>query len=161
MTTETLPQDSPTPAGPGPSTDATPGLTPLWRGIFTLEIFICLSTVLFWVIAPGDYLEGFYGLDADAPGPYFLLQQTGIVVFCVYVYMYTRLIRSKPFNLQAFKYLQEAMAIGDVFIVYAAVASYTQLQPDTTLFATQVGMATLWGVIRVVWLVRHAWGKWT
>jgi hypothetical protein len=117
-------------------------------------VWVCLATCLFWLVAPGDYLAGFYGFPAGAPAPYLLLQQSTTVVFCAYVYLYAALLRMRPFPLTVFRRLQEAMALGDVAVLGSAAWAWHALQPAPGLWAAQVGMATLWLVLRLVWLVR-------
>jgi hypothetical protein len=148
-----------TPSSPAPLPTHAPeeaGLSPFWRRLFAFEVLVCLATVLFWLVAPGDYLAGFYGLERGAPAPYLLLQQSSAVVFCAYVYLYAALLRMRPFPMAAFRRLQEAMAIGDVLVLGSAVAAWRQLQPEPALWWAQVGMATLWLTLRVLWLWRTA-----
>lgn len=122
-----------------------------WRAVFALEILICLATVLAWVFAPADLLRGLYGL--EGAGPWHLLLQSANVVFCAYVYLYARILFAKEFRPEVFRWLQEAMAIGDVVILATSPLLYRDLQPPLALFAPMVGMAALWLSIRVVYLL--------
>ena len=125
-----------------------------WRSLFTLEIAICLVTVVLWALAPWDFLSRVYGAPQGSLSHYLLLQQAGTVVFCAYVYLYARMLFTRPFNLVSFRHLQEAMAIGDAILVASAPATYRALHPDGLLFGAQTGTAALWLTIRVVFLLR-------
>jgi hypothetical protein len=131
-------------------TPAPLSLSRAWRVIFACEILICLGTVLFWVIGPAEFLRDLYGI--EGPGAYLLLQQSSNVVFCAYVYLYFRLLTAKPFDLRAFRWLQEAMAIGDVLILATSVSQALMLQPKIEMLAAQAGMAALWLTIRLLFL---------
>lgn len=127
-------------------------LSRAWRTIFGLEILIVAATCLVWLLRPASLLEGLYGLDADA-GAYLLLQQSSNVVFCAYVFLYLRMLRARPFPALPFRWLQEAMALGDVFMLAQSVAMWRLLDATPLLLVAQAGMATLWLGIRVTYLV--------
>lgn len=138
---------------------STPTLSRTWNVVFWIEIGICFATCLFWLLAPNDFLQKVYniqGTEALRNG-HFLLLQGGLVVFCAYVYLYTRLMLARPFPMQSFVYLQEAMALGDVLILILSFMMWKTSKPDPALWSAQVGMASLWLVIRMVFLVQVGW----
>lgn len=81
-----------------------------WYCLFVAELPICLATVLYWLIAPGQFVAGFTtgpgsgakpGSTVDATSmEASLLQQVANVVFCAYVLFYGRMLISTP-NLHA------------------------------------------------------------
>lgn len=121
-----------------------------WRTVFTVEIFVCLATVGFWAVAPQPFLRDLYGLESK--GAYHLLMQSANVIFCVYVYFYTRILTARPFDARAFRWLQEAMAIGDVIILATTPLLVRDVNPPAALVAAQAGMAGLWLSIRLAYL---------
>lgn len=127
------------------------GISKLWQAIFTAEILVCLGTVGFWVVAPQPFLRDLYGLESR--GAYHLLMQSANVIFCVYVYFYARILTARPFDVRAFRWLQEAMAIGDVIILATTPLLVRDLNPPTALVAAQAGMAGLWLAVRLLYLV--------
>ena len=76
-----------------------------WYALFVAELPICLATVLYWILAPGQFVAGFTtggskagshaSVDAT-PMETSLLQQVGNVVFCAYVLFYGRMLISTP-----------------------------------------------------------------
>lgn len=136
-----------------PAARGTGELSKFWRAVFTVEIFVCLGTVGFWAAAPQPFLRDLYDLESE--GAYHLLMQSANVVFCAYVYFYARILFSKPFDVRAFRWLQEAMAIGDVIIVATTPLLVRDLHPPASLVAAQAGMAALWLAIRLGYLIAY------
>ena len=58
----------------------------------------------------------------------------------------------RPFPVQAFRLLQEAMLLGDVGILMISAAQWAWLRPEPVLLAAQAGMAGAWGLLRLVFL---------
>jgi hypothetical protein len=124
------------------------GLPGHWRIVFAVEIPICLGTCLLWLLAPAQYLGGFLGKRPHDVADYLLLQQSTAVVFSMFVYFYGRVLVSRRVDLRTFRYLQQAMALGDVIVLGATWAAHADL-----LFA-QTAMAALWLGIRVLFLIQ-------
>lgn len=129
-------------------------MTSAWRVIFWIEVVICAATVASWIVAPSAFLEGVFGLEGADLRHHLLLLTGADVVLCAYVYLYARLLLAKPFPEQAFRFLQEAMAIGDVVMLVLSGVELAYLEADVRLVAAQAFMAALWLTIRVTWLVR-------
>jgi hypothetical protein len=144
-------------------TDATPsrppgavraGLPRHWRMVFAAEIPICLGTCLLWLLAPAEYLGGLVGERRHDVADYLLLQQSTAVVFSMFVYFYGRVLLSRRVDLRTFRYLQEAMALGDVIVLVATWAAHAYLTPRPGLLLAQAAMAALWLGIRCLFLLR-------
>jgi hypothetical protein len=130
------------------------GLPGRWRIVFAAELPICLATCLFWLFAPAEYLGGFLGKRPHDLADYLLLQQSTAVVFSMFVYFYGRVLLSRRVDLRTFRYLQEAMALGDVLVLAATWAAHAYLTPRPELLFAQTAMAALWLGVRGVFLVR-------
>lgn len=126
--------------------------TPKWRAIFWCEIALCAATCIAWIVAPDAFLTGVFGLDPGDARARLLLAMTANVVGCAYVYLYARLLLGRPFQHVAFRYLQQAMAIGDVVVLGTSAAEAVLLTPSATILALQIGMAALWLGTRLAWL---------
>lgn len=129
-------------------------MTRTWRIVFGVEVMICAATCASWLLAPEPFLRRVIGIDAPDLRHHLLLLMVANVVFCAYVYLYARLLLDQPFARTAFRRLQEAMALGDVVVLATSAVQIAHLTPDPAMMAAQVGMAALWLVIRVTWLVR-------
>lgn len=138
---------------PRPPRGGRTGLPLRWRIVFAVEIPICLGTCLMWLLAPAAYLDGLLGGRHDA-GDYLLLQQSTAVVFSMFVYFYARVLLGRHVDLRTFRHLQEAMALGDVFVLGASWAAYAYLNARPGLLFAQAAMAALWLGIRGLFLVR-------
>ncbi|MCW2859385.1 MAG: hypothetical protein JWP48_1093 [Actinoallomurus sp.] len=143
--------------------DATPAIPPravradlpgLWRIVFAVEIPICLGTCLLWLLAPAEYLGGFLGKRPHDVADYLLLQQSTAVVFSMFVYFYGRVLLSHRVDLRTFRYLQEAMALGDGIVLGASWAAHAYLAPRPDVLYAQTAMAALWLGIRILFLIR-------
>jgi len=76
------------------------------------------------------------------------------VLFCAYVYLYARLLFAKEFSVTSFRYIQEAMLIGDVFIIIMAIIAGVQIpQVKLGYVAAQIVMAGVWGGLRAAFLI--------
>jgi hypothetical protein len=143
--------------------DATPALPPLavpasvprpWRIVFSVEIPICLGTCLLWLLAPAEYLGGLLGKRPHDVADYLLLQQSTAVVFSMFVYFYGRVLLGRRVDLRTFRYLQEAMALGDVIVLVATWAAHAYLAPRPDMLFAQAAMAAVWLGVRVLFLIR-------
>ena len=129
-------------------------MTSGWRRLFQLEIVICVATALYWILAPRSYLEAlFVDPHVDGVTRYLVLQGAGVLL-CAWGYLYARLLLQREFSEASFRHLQEAMAIGDVFVLVTSFLGWrdSTLAFRTPTFAAQVVMAALWLAIRVVYL---------
>jgi hypothetical protein len=122
--------------------------------VFAVEIPICLGTCLLWLLAPAEYLGGFLGRRPHDVADYLLLQQSTAVVFSMFVYFYGRVLFSRRVDLRTFRYLQEAMALGDLIVLGASWAAHAYLTPRPGVLFAQTAMAALWLGIRVLFLIR-------
>ena len=93
-----------------------------------------------------------YGMDGWAP--YLLLQQTTNVLFCAYVYLYSRMLLARPFDLRSFRWIQEAMALGDIVILCMCIAQGELLEnAKIEVILGTAAMAFVWGSARSIFLV--------
>lgn len=122
--------------------------------VFAIEIPICLGTCLLWLLAPEEYLGGLLGRRPHDVADYLLLQQSTALVLSMFVYFYGRVLLSRRVDLRTFRYLQEAMALGDVFVLGASWAAHAYLAPRPEVLFAQAAMAALWLGIRVLFLIR-------
>jgi hypothetical protein len=130
-------------------------VSPAWRALFLVEVPLTLATCVYWVVAGGSHLTAMYGA-ASAPALALLTQLTG-VVFSLVVWFYGRwLLSSRPVELRPFRYLQEGFALGDVFLVLAALDALRRGLGGPAVWIAQAAMAGLWLAVRVVFLVRTA-----
>src|SRR6185369_7301041 len=97
-----------------------------------------------WIVAPDAFLGGVFGLDGGDARARLLLSMSANVVGCAYVYLYARLLLARPFPHVAFRYLQQAMAIGDVVVLGTSAAEAILITPSATMLVLQIGMAALW-----------------
>lgn len=130
------------------------GLPGPWRAVFAAEIPICLGTCLLWLLAPAEYLNGLFGKRPHGVADDLLLQQSTAVVLSMFVYFYARVLLSRRVDLRTFRYLQEAMALGDVFVLGATWTAHAYLTSRADLVFAQTAMAALWLGIRCLFLIR-------
>lgn len=148
-----------------------------WYWVFLIELPICFGTVLFWLIAPGDYVSGFVRNRAQG-ATYMeraLLQQCANVVFCAYCVFYGRMLvstrscagagssaaqpstwcsRAFPHR-QAFLWLQQAMGIGDGLMLLQCAYDWGYLDPEPSIIVGQIVMAGGYGLVRLVFLMQQ------
>ena len=128
-------------------------LTAGWRKVFWLEVAICVATAVTFLFAPETYLRDFAGFAAPDLRHHLQLLMSANILVCAYGWLYARMLLERPFPFRAFRFLQEAMAIGDVIILILSMVQVVMLEPHLGLWAGQVFMASLWLGIRVYWLV--------
>jgi hypothetical protein len=131
-----------------------------WWYTLSSEVFICLATVIYWVVAPVSYLETAFGIHASKP----LEQQLVPVVYMIamltfqaMVYLLACLMFTKPINgaerLQSLCYMEQSMLIGDILIDVLTIWSWVQSgYSGTGVKFAQIFMATFWGIIRAIFL---------
>ena len=125
-----------------------------WRALFALEIPICLATVLYWWLGTESYLKTTFGLDAADGVHVALVWQCAVVVGTVFVWFYGRWLLSPEVELRPFRWLQEGMAIGDVLLIVLGVRLLALPGAARAAAVAQIGMASLWLLVRVVFLFR-------
>ena len=72
----------------------------------------------------------------------------------VFVCFYGRVLVSRRVDLRTFRYLREAMALGDVIVLGASWAAHAYLATRPDVLFAQTAMAALWLGIRVLFLIR-------
>ncbi|MFV8749516.1 hypothetical protein ACNOYE_03070 [Nannocystaceae bacterium ST9] len=127
-----------------------------WKRVFLLEVPICLATALFWLFAPFAALRSIHGLEhADAVHAG-LLAQIAFVVLAMFVWFYARWLLGGPVALRPFRYLQEGMCLSDALLIWLALASVENGSMLLGPAIGQAGMAGLWLIVRVAFLVDTA-----
>jgi hypothetical protein len=125
-----------------------------WRRAFLVEVPICLVTAGYWLFAPAQYLSQAYAVEADLAHAA-VLRQLGFVLLSILVWFYGRWLLSGRVELRPFRYLQEGLALGDVFIIGAAVHALAVGQLGADMALAQIIPAGLWLAVRVVFLIRY------
>lgn len=122
-----------------------------WRRVFLVEIPICLATAGYWLLAPAHYLSQAYAIEAD-PTHAAVLRQLAFVLLSMLVWFYGRWLLSGRVELRPFRYLQEGLALGDLFIIGAAVHALVVGQLGASMALAQIIPAGLWLAVRVIFL---------
>ncbi len=137
--------------------DAIAPLPRRWRILFLLELPLIFGTVGYWLLAPLDYLERALGSDpvANAHAVPLLLAHAG-VVFSMVGWLYARLLLAPTVHVRSFRRVQEALLVGDLWIVVSALAlAPAQYDPQVrATSATAAALALGWGIVRSVYLLR-------
>ena len=71
------------------------------------------------------------------------------------MWTYGRWIFSGRVELRPFRYLQEGLLLGDVFLVVEGLVALGLPGAWTAAALGQIGMAALWGGVRIVFLARN------
>jgi len=124
-----------------------------WRKVFWVEVPITLAVFGYWLVAPDAYLAMSLGNDAAAnlhARP--LLHAYAGVVFSMVAWLYARFLLAKALHLPSFRLFQQALLIGDVWIVLQAVVAPPSDPTALQSAITAAGIAGFWGVVRSVWL---------
>lgn len=140
------------PNPPAPVESGTIALPLFWRVFFIVELPLVGGTVGYWLLAPGDYLSQTLGIEAASPEVVHLLWLYAGVVASLVFWFYLRLLASARIHLRTFRLYQEALLVGDVWIVAVGALMLRGAVGDPTMAAVQIGMATFWGLVRVVFL---------
>lgn len=132
----------------------TPLVPDRWRWLFAVEVPICFATAAWWVLAPGDFLALSFGV-APSPGAVLLVRQLAGVLFSLLVWTYGRWLFSGRVELRPFRFLQEGLLFGDVFLVLEGLVAFGLPGASPAAALGQIGMAALWGIVRIVFLARN------
>ncbi len=133
-----------------------------WFYVLSSEVFICLATAIYWVVAPNSYLATAYDIHVDKPLSTQLVPVVYFIAMLTFqsmVYLLACLLWTKPTNpverLNCLCYMEQAMLIGDILIDVITIGAWIQSGfTGTFVKFAQVFMATLWGTIRAVFLVQ-------
>lgn len=132
--------------------DDTAPLPPAWPRTFAVEIPLVGGTLVYWILQPRAFLADALGLtDAGIPVLallYFYASATASLVF----WFYARLLWRPAVHWPTFRLYQEALLVGDVALVLAWIYALTQAPIPRGPGLASVGMATLWGAVRVGFL---------
>ena len=133
------------------------GIPRFWKILFTVEIALCIATAAYWVTLPEDYALGLFGLREIDLGHRMLLQQNAAVLAFAYGWFYARLLYSRRFDLRIFRFLQEALALGDIYLIGAGIYLYrvSRLPASGAMALAQAVMAAVWLGARIVFIIRH------
>jgi hypothetical protein len=129
------------------------GIPASWWWLFLVELPLVAGTLVYWIVAPGDYLESTLGVAPSVQTTYLLHLYAG-TVGSLALYFYARVLLSRPIELRTFRYLQEGFLIGDVAIVGLGLANLGVEGLDPGKVWAQITLAAVWGAIRVVFLAR-------
>ncbi len=127
-----------------------------WRWLFLIEVPICLATAGFWLLAPNQYVSSAYGVDAGDLAHIGLLRQLAFVLVSMLGWFYGRWLLSGSVELRPFRFLQEGLALGDMFIIAGAIYATTTGELDASMAVAQMVPAGIWLAVRVVFLLRYA-----
>lgn len=133
---------------------AAPTLSRGWTRAFLVEVPICLGTAAYWLLAPGHYVAQAYGAPAADLAHTGLLRQLAFVLASLLGWTYGRWLLSGAVELRPFRYLQEGLALGDVFIIAGAAFAASRGEMAPALAAGQMAPAAFWLAVRVVFLWR-------
>lgn len=124
-----------------------------WRAVFLIEIPICVATAVYWIFGGAHYVRETWALSADA-GHLGLLRMQAGVLLSILVWFYGRWLIAGVRDLAAFRFFQEGLALGDVFILVGAAFAVARGEVSSKMGLAQAGPAALWLVVRVVFLLR-------
>ena len=129
-----------------------------WRILFFIEIPICLGTAVYWLLTPGHFVGTTWGIDADA-AHVGLSRQLAFVLLSILVWFYARMLLDPRTSLRTFRLFQEGLLLGDVLIILGAVVGASRGEMRSVMALAQAVPAALWGIVRVVFLVRTRPGR--
>ena len=119
-----------------------------------IEVPICLATAIYWLAMPEDFLMRSYGVLAPDAGHRLLVLQGAGILVSILVWFYGRWLLSARVELRAFRLFQEGLLLGDLFLVAWGIMALSVPGASAVTALAQVVMASLWGLIRVVFLYR-------
>lgn len=134
-----------------------PDVAPLprrWRMLFLVEVPIVAATVLYWMLSPDAFLTQTFGIADPSDGARGLLYSYAGVTATTVMWFYARLLLAPAVHVPTFRRYQEALLLGDVWIVVAWGAALVAGGTPRGPALAGIGMATLWGTIRSIYLVR-------
>jgi len=125
-----------------------------WWLLFCTELPLVAGTLVYWVVAPDAFLTESIGIAAPGAPERYLLHLYGGVVGTLVLWFYGRVLLAPRLHLPTFRRLQEALGIGDVVIVGLGLQAWGALDAAPAMLAAQIGMAGLWGMVRVAFLIK-------
>ena len=137
-----------------------PSLSKTWKIIFTIEIPLTFGAIAFWLLAPMQYLAQALGENAAANlhAQPLLVSYAG-VVFSMVGWIYLRFLLEKQIHIRSFCLFQEALLLGDIWIVVSLLSHLPEAGPVYDNALLTIGLASFWGAVRLVYLVNQRWGK--
>ena len=124
-----------------------------YRALFLVEIPICLATAGYWLFAADHYVRTTFGVAADRGHIGLLRMQAGVLV-SILVWFYGRWLIAGVRDLAAFRFFQEGLALGDVFIIVGAAYAASRGEVSVPMSLAQAVPAAFWLIVRVVFLAR-------
>ena len=124
-----------------------------WRNLFRVELPLVAGTVVYFVVSPESYLADVLGIAAPDTGTVDLLLLYAGSVGSLVFWTYARLLFLPDPHLPSFRAFQEGLLIGDLEVVGVSLQMLAERGPTAALGA-QLAMATAWGVLRGVFLLR-------
>jgi len=128
--------------------------------LFWIEVPLSLGAVAYWTFAPTTFLEQAIGgsdqLKAHAVP---VLRGYAGVVFSMVAWLYVRFLCERRLDVRSFCLFQEALLIGDVWIV---ATQATHMPVDAALRSNAwltCALAGFWGIVRLAYLVGAKWGR--
>jgi hypothetical protein len=123
-----------------------------FRALFLIEIPICLGTAGYWLFGGEHYVRTTWALSADAGHHGLLRLQAGMLVSLL-VWFYGRWLLAGVRELGVFRWFQEGLALGDVFLIAGAAYAGVRGEMSTAMSLAQAIPALIWFFVRVVFLV--------
>ncbi len=124
-----------------------------WWRAFCVELPLVAGTLVFWIAQPDGFLTQSIGIAEPGPPERYLLQLYAGVVGTLVLWFYGRILLAPRIHLPSFRLLQEALALGDVVIVGLGISQWGG-PAEPGMLAAQIGMASFWGTLRVLFLLR-------
>lgn len=135
-------------------------LPKLWKIVFWCEIPLTLGAIAFWVMAPQAFLAQLLGENpvANSHAQPLLYNYAG-VVFSLVAWLYTRFLLQKTLHIPSFCLFQEALLVGDLWIVLQVVLNMPTEAAPLQNALISAAMAGFWGSVRAVYLIKNRWGR--
>jgi len=130
---------------------AATALPRLWRGIFWVEVPITLGSVAYWLAAPDTFLEQLLGAGDHSAAHGLLYMYAGVVASLV-GWLYVRFLLQPDLHLPSFRLFQEALLLGDVWIVAHVLVTLPSAGPPLQTAIAASSMAGFWGLVRAIYL---------
>ena len=105
-------------------------------------------------MAPDEFLRSVYSFDEVVPPARALLVSYSGVVATLVFWFYARLLLSPTVHMPTFRSYQEALLLGDVWIVATWGYGLATGTEATVTGVVGTGLAAFWGLVRVVFLLR-------
>ncbi len=130
------------------------GLSPNWWKIFLLELPLIAGTVLYALVASEKFARSTFGITEYMPAIGTLMASYASVIATMVGWFYARMLFAPSIHLPTFRRYQEALLLGDIGVIAIWTAALSNGAAQTASVYGGIGMATLWGCIRVIYLLR-------